>query len=293
MKFSPRFRTKVFPLLLWSVLVFAASAGASAQTVPTNATEWRTTGELPQYPPYAIGPAPASSSVPYFDNAPARERPSIPDFSVRLDPRAWLTEEQLKIELEVELLSWLTLELVPTFITNEQQAALGRELPLERQSNFLGPIPGAGLNLGFWLGDDALHGSVIRAGLRIDSFTYRTFAEENRSEGVRRGDVVDEVNYIRDLLTLEWGYHHNWGPFTVSGGLGLAYEMFSPKRCLAGGRASVPATSSDCDETQLVLVAQAARGAAMPAFHDLYSPTVLALHPFSLTARLSFGILIE
>lgn len=244
-------------------------------------------------PPYAlpltdtaVSPTPTPSPVVRRGD----RRLELPDFALRFDPMAWLIEGQLDVELELELQTWLTLELIPSFVTARSQRVLGRELPLTREANFLGPVPGAAVNLGFWWGKQALHGSVIRAGVRIEGFTYRTFASANHSpSGTRKGDPIDKANYTRDLLTLEWGYHRSWGLFTVSGGVGLAYELSSPRRCLRTGGT----TSSDCERTELILVSEPASAGLPPARHDLYSPTALPLHPFSLSARLSLGVLIE
>ena len=82
-----------------------------------------------------------------------REASKMPPFSVRVDPFNWLLDGQLGFELEVGLLDFMSVELVPMFVVNEQPPTfnyfVGSEEPLSRESNGLGPLAGTSIRARF------------------------------------------------------------------------------------------------------------------------------------------------
>jgi hypothetical protein len=78
-----------------------------------------------------------------------------------------LLEGTLDVELEVGLLKFLSVEVVPSFVVNKAPPAFGyisgRDEELTRKSSGLGPLSGGALDVGFGREGRALRGTVLRA----------------------------------------------------------------------------------------------------------------------------------
>ncbi len=219
----------------------------------------------------------------------------MPEFSIRLDPLNALLKGQLGQEVELELLSWLSIETIPLFIINSQPVWYNAYDPLEQSSEWLGPLAGAEVNLGFWLGGDTFNGTVLRFGFRHANLGYRSVAQSDfdgsgTRNPVAKGDVMDELQDNHRRVSFVIGSHRSWGAFTLVGGFGLEYDLGNAKRCITN-RTGVftPKSDDSCDDDQLQLALEPLRDMAAPDVVNIYG----ALHPFYLTFRLSLGVVFE
>jgi hypothetical protein len=189
---------------------------------------------------------------------PPRERGGdfeMPPWSVRLDPFNWLLEGRLGLELEVGLLEFMTFELVPVFVVNDQPPTLnlsGVEDTLRQESNGLGAMSGASLGLGFWLQGRVLRGTVLRAIFQNQGYTYKT---------VDSGGTIDRFSHTDRVLMGMIGSHSRFGAFTIAGGIGLGVDLNKEERCFDRGndftsagtlRSSAP-SGRNCGEQQIAV----------------------------------------
>jgi hypothetical protein len=259
------------------------------------------TGEAPPPPPEAEerrydGEVSAGSQRdPYandrYEQEPDYPRPDdddggggafeMPPWSIRLDPFNWLIEGRLGFELEVGVLDWLSVELVPVFVANSEPPSFnfsGREDPISQESNGLGPIAGTSLGVGFWLGDKPLEGYVLRVVFTNYGFTYK--ASDS-------GGVYDEVEFTERRLLGYFGSHMRFGFFTLAGGIGLGYELNQQQRCFVSSVGGLAAATSGCpDEDENHIRASRATTLGGLSVADLNGP----LHPIVLEGRFSLGV---
>jgi hypothetical protein len=239
---------------------------------------------LPPAAPPAQDPAlpplePAAPPPPPPEPGEPSQGFTMPPWSVRIDPFNWLLEGRLGLELEVGLLDFLTVELVPVFVVSDKPPTLnlsGAPDVLHQESNAIGPISGASLDVGFWLDGSAFHGYVIRAGITNYSYTYET------EDG---GGVIDSVDVTERVVFGMFGSHASWGAFTIAGGLGLGVHLSREERCFPEGATNVnQAVTSGCDGELHIATDRV----------DL-APVDLngSLFPVELMGRFSLGILIE
>jgi len=150
----------------------------------------------------------------------------MPEMSARLDPFNLLLEGTLELELEVGVLKFMSVEVVPSFVVNKTPPAFGyisgRDEQLERASSGLGPLSGAAFDLGFWLEGRPLRGTVLRAIYSIDSYVYRSL------DG--RG-TIDSVDLTEHQLLGYLATHSRWGAFTLAGGFGIGAVLNPERRC--------------------------------------------------------------
>lgn len=204
---------------------------------------------------------------------------SMPGFSVRLELLNWLIEGRLGVELEVEAWKFISVQLVPVFVTDSEPPSFdfsGREDPISQHSNGIGAIAGASLGAGFWLSGTPFQGYVLRATLTNYAFSY-----ESRMDGA----LIDRVEFTERRLSAFFGSHSRFGFFTIAGGIGLGYELNQQQRCFAnaGSVRNVMAATSGCpdeDELQIKIEPDATSVA------DLNG----SLHPFSIEGRISVGV---
>ena len=159
----------------------------------------------------------------------------MPPWSVRIDPFTWLIEGRLGVELEVGVLKWLSVELVPIFVTNTEPPALtgfsGRDSDVSQHSNGPGPISGTSIGAGFWLDGHVLHGYVLRAIFTNYGYTYSSAGN------------TDQFTHTDRVLEGMFGSNATWGPFTIGGGIGLGVDLNHQVRC-AG-------TNPNCNDLEL------------------------------------------
>jgi hypothetical protein len=238
----------------------------------------------PAAPPPPSDPAlpplePAAPPPPPEPEEPEGKGFTMPPWSARIDPFNWLLEGRMGLELEVGLLDFMTVELVPVFVVTAEPPTLnldGTPSELRQESNGLGPISGASLDVGFWLDGTAFHGYVIRVGITNYGYTYRT--EDDAGD-------IDEVDAVERVAFAMFGSQMNWGPFTLAGGIGLGVHLNRDERCFPDGATSVTqAQTSDCDDEL-----QIATRSDVQQVADLHG----GFYPVELLGRFSLGILIE
>jgi hypothetical protein len=177
---------------------------------------------------------------------PAPPGRAIPELSARLDPFNLLLEGTLDVELEVGVLKFLSVEVVPSFVVNKAPPAFGyisgRDEELTRKSSGLGPLSGGALDVGFWLEGRALRGTVLRAVFASESYLY----EATDSLG-----TIDSVKVVERQFFGYLGTHSRWGAFTLAGGFGLGAALNTEKRCFDGR--GQPTTACNRNQRQIRL----------------------------------------
>ena len=203
------------------------------------------------------------------------------EFSVRIDPLNWLLLGRLRVELEATLWKFISLELVPVFVTARSPIALnyaGLDDPLTQHSNGIGPLSGASVGAGFWLAGEPFHGYVIRLSFSNYGYLYRSVDDLG---------MIDRVVFTERRVLGFFGSHSRFGPFTFAGGFGLGYELHRVERCgltnvsNSDGSTSIGGRDGDCHGKQLIALD---RNIAERA--DLNGP----LHPVYFEARFSVGV---
>lgn len=190
--------------------------------------------------------------------------------SVRIDPFNFLLEGRLGLELETQLYKFLSLELVPVFVTTKSPPTLNyntyEKSTLRQASNGLGAISGAAVDAGIWFGGKPFNGYVLRTGFTNYAYTYSTTYEGGS----------DRVSHTDRQFFAMIGTHNRWGAFTIAGGFGLAYELNKQNRCL-----NTLGSETTCakDSLQIRLTSRGDVG-------ELHS----FLYPFDLVARFSLGV---
>jgi len=202
----------------------------------------------------------------------------IPPFSIRIDPLYWLLTGRMGLELEVGLLKWLTVETVPIFVTGATPPTLGsyvtftgREESVQQASNGLGPLSGASLGLGFWLGGEALRGYVLRAMFNYYGYEYSVPASGN--------DPGDHLVHTERVLMGMFGNHSRWGAFTLATGFGLGVDLNNQKRCINNLTGAI--SDSGCDGLEL----------RVPGNNEV--DITSGLYPIVLAFRISLGVTID
>jgi hypothetical protein len=165
---------------------------------------------------------------------------------VRIDPFLWLLDGKLAFELEVALAKFLSVELVPLFVVNEQPPTfnyfVGREDPISRESDGLGPLAGTSIGMGFWLNRKPLEGTVLRA--IFTNYAYHYVARDEQGE-------FDNVSHVERHLYGYIGSHSRWSAFTLSGGLGIGADLNQEERCFKNDAQATP-TRQGCDGDLLI-----------------------------------------
>jgi len=243
----------------------------------------------PPAPPPAAAPAPAPeppayAQAPIYEPpppppAPPEEGKKFPSFSVRVDPFNLLLEGKLGFELEVEVLKWMTVEIVPVFVVNESPPTFGYvsgfDEELRQESDGLGPLAGSSLDVGFWLQGKAFEGYVLRA--MITNYAYNYVSSD--SDG-----LIEQVGHVERQLFGFFGSHSRWGAFTIAGGIGLGAELNNEKRCFDDDGA---ATSQCTKSQQLIKISRPPEDAPL-----LFNTADLrgGLGGVQLLARFSLGV---
>jgi hypothetical protein len=205
------------------------------------------------------------------------------EFSVRVDPLNWLLLGRFGIELEMTAWKFISVELIPVFVTSSEPLLLNYSRfdgTLTQHSRGIGPISGASLGAGVWLFGEPFTGYVIRLNFTNYAYSYRA------ADG---GGTFDRVDVTERRLALFFGSHSRFGPFTLAGGFGLGLELNQNDRCglvrVSSGSddnaSRVTGRSSNCGGRQLIALNRTATDTA-----DLNGP----LHPVYFEARFSFGL---
>ncbi len=203
------------------------------------------------------------------------------EFSVRIDPLNWLLLGRLGFELELGVWKFISVELIPVFVTAGEPLLLNYsrlDNDLKQESRGIGPIAGASLGVGFWQFGEPFSGYVARLNFTNYAYTY----------SAADGDgVFDRVEFTERRIALFLGSHSRFGPFTLAGGFGLGIELNQAERCglqrsrSGSGTFRVTGRSTDCEGRQ-----QIALDRDLSQVADLNGP----LHPVYFEARFSLGL---
>ncbi|MBN1653372.1 MAG: hypothetical protein JXA30_06300 [Deltaproteobacteria bacterium] len=203
----------------------------------------------------------------------------MPSFSIRLDPLNWLIEGRLGLELEIAVWKFISFEMVPVFVVNDEPPIFnfaGEPDNLTQHSNGLGPISGSSFGLGFWLSGKALQGTVLRLIYTNYGYTYKT-----------DGGLLDEVDFTERRLYGMIGSISRWGIFTIASGFGIGVELNQRQRCYENTTPPDGQTSGcEDDEEQHIAVDRDSDGITV---YDLNG----WLHPIYLTVRIALGITLD
>jgi hypothetical protein len=204
------------------------------------------------------------------------EGSGIPGFSVRVDPFNWLLAGRLGLELEVAAWKFISVELVPVFVTSESPPWFnfgGRDENLTQHSDGVGPISGTSLGVGFWFSGKPLKGMLLRG-----VFTNYAYDYETQDHGV----FVDRVGHTEQHLGVTLGSYNRYGAFIIGGEFGLSSDLNDEERCL-------PENGPGCEELQLRAFDSGDPVAPDQRYYDLNG----GFHPIYLEFRFSLGIAID
>lgn len=166
---------------------------------------------------------------------------------MRVDPFNWLLYGLLGFELEVETpLKFMSVELVPIFVANEQPPLFslsGRDDVLSRQSDGIGALAGTSIGLGFWLRGEAFKGTVLRAVFTNYGYGYKATDADG---------VFDQASHVERTLYGMIGSFTRYGAFTIAGGFGLGVDLNKEKRCFAVENDTIVATR-DCHDQEFLI----------------------------------------
>jgi len=229
-------------------------------------------------PPGYSGAAPNEAGYPGNNVPPPPQKPDQgfqrPEISVRIDPFNFFLEGRLGLEIESQLYQFLSLEIVPVFVTTQSPPTLNydtyEKATLHQASNGLGALSGTAIDAGFWLRGKPFEGYVLRVGFTNYAYRYETAIS---------GAKVDSVSHTDRQFFAMIGSHSRWGAFTIAGGFGLGYELNRQNRCLQSDAARTP--TSSCDKDQLTIKLDNNGNV-----YNLYG----FLYPFDLMARFSLGV---
>ncbi len=186
-------------------------------------------------PAYATSPASSEYDRGYVRQANQAEPPppeskpfELPTMSVRIDPLNWLLSGRLGLELETQVWKFVSFQLVPMFIVNDQPPVLNLNLSgvpntLYQKSAGIGALAGTSVGVGFWLNGKPMEGYVLRAELTDYVIDYDTRD---------RNGPIDHVEYVDRAFQVLIGSHSKWGPVTLAGTFGLGSVLSKQNRCI-------------------------------------------------------------
>ena len=196
---------------------------------------------------------PNNQSGDYRNNEPPKvsdeeSKFEMPAWSVRIDPFNWLLAGRLGLELESQIWKFISVELVPQFVVNDQPPYLNLNLigvpnTLRQKSAGLGALAGTSIGVGFWLNGKPMEGYVLRAEITNYSIDYDS--------------AIDHVNYVERELQVLIGQHSKWGPFTIAGTFGIGSMLNKHERCFKSAFDVGSAQTSGCPNGKQMLLAVA------------------------------------
>jgi len=203
----------------------------------------------------------------------------MPPFAIGFEPLDMILEGRFAPQIEVGLWNFISVELVPLFFISSAPPLWdiyginGRGAGLYRDSNGIGPLSGASLGAGIWLGGKPFRGLVLRPFITNYGTKYTS-----KTDGV----VLDTVTFTERRLGLLFGSMNRFGPLALSFGIGLSYELNPSQRCeLYDAGPRYEARSHNCGGRMLI---HTNSGDA-----DLFGP----LHPFAIEGRLAIAIVVD
>ena len=195
----------------------------------------------------------------------------MPEFSIRVDPFNWLLEGRLGLELETQVYKFVTVELVPVFVTSHSPPTLNYDSfssSITQSSNGAGAISGVALDAAFWFDGKPFRGYALRTGFTNYAYTYET---------TDSGQRVDSVSHTDREFFVMLADQSRWGAFTIGGGIGLGYELNQQNRCFD----DIGTVTTNCPKDQLLIkLDNSGTVGNLDGF----------LYPFDLLVRFSLGV---
>lgn len=191
---------------------------------------------------------------------------------MRVDPLNWLIYGRLGLELEVAVWKFMSIEMVPVFVTNDHPPAMNLgSFPgnLYQDSNGIGAMSGTSIGAGFWLNGKPFDGTVLRFYYANYGYKYTTKTDA--------GALIDEATHTDRHLVGYLGSHHKWSFFTLATGIGVGVEMNRQRRCSDPPFYTTIKTDCSKDVFELKLPGSTV---------NIYD----WLHPVYLSFRLSLGV---
>lgn len=230
-----------------------------------------------------VAPAPAEPPI-YEPPPPPPQKPdegfTRPTLSFRVDPLNWLIDGRLGLELESQVYKFISLELVPVFVTTELPPSLNRAFDgvVTQKANGPGALSGASVGAGFWFSGKPLRGNVFRLIYASYGYTY----EASDANG-----TFDEVSHVDQHFYGYLGSQTVWSGFTLAGGFGLGMELNKERRCFTSSAAISATTDKSICTRDQQLIALNRGGANGASFNvgDLHSWS----YPVEVMVRLSLG----
>ncbi len=197
--------------------------------------------------------------------------------SVRIDPLNWLLWGRLGLELESQIWKFMSIELVPMFVVNDQPPFLNFNLSgvpnnLYQSSAGVGALAGASVGVGFWFNGKPMEGYVLRAELTDYVFNY----DSRDTLG-----SIDHVQYVDREFQVLIGSHSKWGPVTLAGTFGIGTMLNRQNRCFTGSTLSSHSTSGCVNNKELTIAVT--RDLIQQNLHDW-------TYPVTLVMRISLGV---
>jgi hypothetical protein len=215
------------------------------------------------------------------DAAKPQSKTELPVMSVRVDPFNWLLAGRLGFELEAQVWKFISVELVPVFIVNDQPPYLNLNLigvpnTLRQKSAGLGALAGTSIGVGFWLGGTPMEGYVLRAELTDYAINYDS--------------AIDHVRYVEREFQVLFGQHSKWGPFTLAGTFGIGSMLNKHERCFADNAINTnSAQTSGCVNSKQMLFAVTPFNGATGQPMGVINLNGWA-YPIDLVLRISLGV---
>jgi hypothetical protein len=196
-----------------------------------------------------------------------------PTLSIRVDPLSWLIWGDLPLELEAEVASRISVEVVPVFVTSENPPALEYSFhgDVTQHSNGLGSLAGASIGGGIWFTGKRLRGQVFK--LILTNYAYRYQSSDQMG-------TIDEVSHTERRLFGYLGSSSVYGVFTLAGGFGLGVELNKHNRCFPENDLS--SVTTDCKDQGLELALDRNAEERVNLYQFPY--------PIALMARISIGV---
>jgi hypothetical protein len=196
--------------------------------------------------------------------------------SIRIDPLNWLLSGQLGLELESQVWKFMSVQLIPMFIVNDQPPYLNLNLSgvpntLYQKSGGIGALAGTSVGVGFWLNGKPMEGYVLRAELTDYVIDY---------EARDQTGVIDKAEYIQRAFEVLIGSHSKWGPVTLAGTFGLGSMLNRQNRC----RTDSGWATSGCENNKEL--SMAVTKTAPVQYVNLHDWT----YPIVLVVRISLGV---
>ncbi len=217
------------------------------------------------------------------DAAKPSSKFEMPTISVRVDPFNWLLAGRLGFEIESQVWKFISVELVPQFVVNDQPPYLNLNLigvpnTLRQKSAGIGALAGTSVGVGFWLNGTPMEGYVLRAELTDYSIDYDT--------------DIDHVNYVEREFQVLFGQHSKWGPFTIAGTFGIGSMLNKHERCFSDNynynSTTLSPQTSGCPNGKQMLLAVTPNDATsgQPGAINLNGWA----YPIDLVLRISLGV---